>query len=73
MEDASGSRMNVTAVASVVVRELAGIPSYFQVLVSKDVGRDKMVVGIDELKTLHILHADFPRTLPKFRRVTVLN
>ena len=26
------------------------------------------MVGINELKTLHILHADFPRTLPEFRR-----
>ena len=68
LEDASWSRMDVTAVASVAVRELAGIPIYFQVLVSKDIGRDELVVGIDELKTLHILHADFPRTLPKFRR-----
>ena len=60
--------MDVTAVATVAVRELAGIPSCFQVLVSKDIGKDDMVIGIDELKTLHILHQDFPRTLPEFRR-----
>ena len=60
--------MDVSVVASVAVRELAGIPSYFQVLVSKDIWRDEMLVAIDELKTLHILHADFPSTLPEFRR-----
>ena len=49
LEDASGSRMDVTAVASLAVRELSGIPSYFQVLVSRDLGEDNMVVGIDEL------------------------
>ena len=65
--------MDVTAVASVAVMELGGIPSYFQVLVSKDIGKDDMVVGIDELKTLHILRADFPRTLPEFRRAYVGN
>ena len=32
-----------------------------------------MVVGIDELKTLHILHTDFPRTLPEFRRAYMGN
>ena len=68
LEDASGSRMDVSAVATVAVREMAGIPSCFQVLVSKDIGKDDMVIGIDELKTLHILHQDFPRTLPEFRR-----
>ena len=73
LEDASGSRMDVTAVASVAVRELSGIPSYFQVLVSRDLGEDDMVVGIDELKTLHILHADFPRTLPEYRRAYMGN
>ena len=62
-----------TAVATVAVRELAGIPSYFQVLVSKDIGKDKLVVGIEELKTLHILHQDFPRTLPEFRRIYMGN
>ena len=68
LEDASGSRMDVSAVASVAVRELAGISGYFQVLVSKDIGREELLVGINELKTLHILHADFSMTLPKFRR-----
>ena len=67
LSDASSARMDVIAVATVAVRELASIPSCFQVLVSKDIGKDKQVVGIDELKTLHILHQDFPRTLPKFR------
>ena len=47
------------------MRELASKVSYFQVLVSKDIGKDEMVVGIDELKTLHILHTDFSRKLPK--------
>ena len=27
-----------------------------------------MVVGLDDLKSLHILHSEFPRTLPAFRR-----
>ena len=41
LEDASGSRMDVSAVASVAVRELVGIPSSIQVLVSKVGVRDK--------------------------------
>ena len=68
LQDASGSRMDVSAVATMAVREMTGIPSCFQVLVSKDIGKDDVVIGIDELKTLHILHQDFPRTLPEFRR-----
>ena len=27
-----------------------------------------MVIGIEDLKTLHILHQDFPKTLPEYRR-----
>ena len=68
LTDASGASMDVTAVATVAVRELEGIPSCFQVLVSKDIGKDEMVVGIDDLKTLHILHQDFPKTIPEYRR-----
>ena len=42
-------------------------------LVSKDIGKDDLVIGIDELKTLHILHQDFPRTVPEFRRTYMGN
>ena len=60
--------MDVSAVASVAVREMTVIPSCFQVLISRDIGKNDMVIGIDELKTLHILHQDFPKTLPEFGR-----
>ena len=52
LSDASGARMDVTGVATVAVRELAGIPSCFHVLVSKDIGKEKLVIGIDE-QSLH--------------------
>ena len=65
--------MDVTAVATVAVRETEGISSCFQVLVSKDIGNDELVGGIDELKTLHILHQDFPKTIPEYRRTYMGN
>ena len=65
--------MDVTAVATVAVRETEGISSCFQVLVSKDIGNDELVGGIDELKTLHILHKDFPKIIPEYRRTYMGN
>ena len=62
--------MDVSAVATVAVREMEGIPSCFQVLVSRDVGVDDLVVGIDDLKTLHILHKDFPKPYLSTREPT---
>ena len=73
LTDASGANMDVTAVATVAVREMEGIPSCFQVLVSTSVGKDEMVVGIDNLKTLHILHQNFPKTIPEYRRTYMGN
>ena len=68
LEDASGTQMDVTAMANVAVRENMGIPIVFKVLVSKSLGNGEMLIGIEDLKTLHILHQDFPKTLPKYRR-----
>ena len=65
LTDASGANMDVTAVATVAVREMEGIPSCFQVLVSTSVGKDEMVVGIDDLKT----YTFFTKTsIPEYRR-----
>ena len=37
-------------------------------LVSKDLGPDELVVGLEDLKNINILHKEFPKTLPEWRR-----
>ena len=40
-------------------------------LVSKTLGKEELVVGLEDLKALSILHRDFPKTIPeRKRRVT---
>ena len=51
-----------------MVQEDHGLPHKIQVLVSKDLGKDELVVGQEDLKDLNILHTDFPKTLPEWRR-----
>ena len=35
--------------------------------VSKDLGCEEMVMGLEDLKSMKILHMDFPETLPEFQ------
>ena len=39
-----------------------------KVLVSKDLGPDELVVGLEDLKDINILHKEFPKTLPEWKR-----
>ena len=43
------------------------LPHKIKVLVSKDLGKDELVVGLEDLKDLNILHKEFPKTLPEWR------
>jgi hypothetical protein len=36
--------------------------------VTKDFGPDELVVGVQDIKDINILHKDFPKTLPEWRR-----
>ena len=42
-------------------------------LVSKDLGQDQLVVGLEDLKDINILHKEFPKTLPEWRREDAIN
>ena len=60
--------MDVSGVGAIMVQEHDGLPLKINVLVSKTLGKEELVVGPNDLKDLNILHKDFPRTLPEFRR-----
>ena len=49
------------------MQEDYGLPHKIKVLVYKDLGKDELVVGLEDLKDLKILHQDFPKTLPEWR------
>ena len=51
-----------------MVQEDDGLPLKIQVVVSKILGKEELVVGLEDLKELNTIHKDFPRTLPEFRR-----
>ena len=59
--------MDVTAIANVAVTENPGFPINVRVLVSSSLGKGEMVIGIEDLKTLHIFHPNFPKTRPSRR------
>ena len=68
LKDASHKHMDVSGKGEVIVQEDHGLPLKIQVLVSKDLVKDELVVGLEDLKDLNILHKNFPKTLPEFRR-----
>ena len=49
MENVSGSAVDVSAMAMVVVRENQQIPAEIRVLVSKALGKIEMVIGLEDL------------------------
>ena len=51
-----------------MVQEEHGVPHKIKVLVSKDLGKNELVVGLEDLKDIGILHKEFPKTLPERRR-----
>ena len=68
LKDTSHKHMNVSGKGEVMVQEEYGVPHKIKVLVSKDLGADKLVVGLEDLKDINILHKEFPKTLPEWRR-----
>ena len=68
LKDASGNDMDITGKGILVVQEEHGFPHKFKVLVSMSLMQEELVVGFEDLKILHILNKDFPKTLPDHRR-----
>ena len=55
--------MDVSVRMEVNVEEEYGYPYNIQVLVSKNLGKQELVVGLEDLKAPRILHKDFPNTM----------
>ena len=68
LKDASHKHMDVSGKGEVMVQEEYGLPHKIKVLVSKDLGPDKLFVGLEDMKNINILHKEFPKTLPEWRR-----
>ena len=68
LKDGSHNHMDVSGIGAIMVQEDDGLPLKINVLVSRSLGKEELVVGLSDLKDLNILHKDFPRTLPEFRR-----
>ena len=67
LKDGSHNYMDVSGIGSIMVQEKEGLPLKITVLISKSLGEEELVIGLSDLKDMHILHEDFPRTLPEFR------
>ena len=65
LKDANHKHMDVSGKGEVIVQEEYGMPHKIKVLVSRDLGADELVVGLEDLKDINILHKYFPRTLPE--------
>ena len=68
LKDASHKHMDVSGNGEVIVQEEHGLSYRIKVLVTKDLDHDELVVGLEDLKDINILHKDFPKTLPEWRR-----
>ena len=73
LKNGSHNHMDVSGKGEIMIQEEDGLPLKIQVLVSKSLGKGELVLGLEDLKDLNILHKDFPRTLPEFRRGANLN
>ena len=68
LKDASHKHMDMGGRGEIMVQEERGIPHKIKLLVSKDLGQDELVVGLEDLKDIGILHREFPKTMPERRR-----
>ena len=68
LTNASNTRLDVSGRGEFTVQEELGFPYKISVLISKDLGREELVIGQEDLKDLGILHQDFPKTLPDMGR-----
>ena len=60
LRDASHKNMDVSGKGEVIVQEEYGMPHKIKVLITKDLGTDMLVVGLEDLKDINILHKEFP-------------
>ena len=67
-KDASHRHMVVSGKDEIIEQEEHGLPHKIKVLVSKELGQDELVVGLEDLKDIGILHKEFPKTLSERRR-----
>ena len=68
MQDARTKHMGVSGRGEIMVQEEYGPLHMIKVRVSKDLGQEKLVVGLEDRKDLGILHPEFRRTMPDKRR-----
>ena len=59
--NASGIAMDISGKAVLKVRQQQGIRTEIRIIISKSLGKEEMVVGLADLKSLNLLHKDFPR------------
>ena len=68
LKDASIKHMDVSGRGEIMMQEELGLPPKIQVLISKDLDKDELVAGFEDLKDVGLLHHEFPKTLPEKRR-----
>ena len=68
LKDASIKHMDVGGRGEIMMQEELGLPHKIKVLISKDLDKDELVAGFEDLKDIGILHHEFPKTLPEKRR-----
>ena len=68
LKDASHKHMDVSGRREIMVQEEHGTPHKVKVLVSKELGKNELVLGVEDLKDIGILHREFSKTLPERRR-----
>ena len=68
LKDADHKLMDVSGRGEIMVQEEHGLPHKIKVLVSKDLGKNELVVGVEDLKDIGILHREFPKILPEIMR-----
>ena len=64
-KDKINKHMDVSGRGETMVQAMLGLPHKIRVLISKGLGQDELVVGLEDLKDLGILHREFPKTLPE--------
>ena len=68
LNEPSHKLMDVSGRGEIMVQEEHGLPHKIKVLVSKDLGKNELVVGVEDLKDINILHRELPKTLPEIKR-----
>ena len=68
LKDASIKHMDVGGRGEIMMQEELGLPHIRKILISKDLDKDELVAGFEDLKDVGLLHHEFPKTLPEKRR-----